>query len=253
MEGWESGTLAAPSVALPDSEAWRCPAGCPGVWQGPPLSREPAGKLPPFCPAPRRSPADPRLTLSFQSVHSFSGSPVPWGPLCRAMASCHSLLLLDGKIQGDPLELKMFEGTNWVSTILLQLLLTLEALQLLWGNFWEGKKLPSSLTPPFQLHWLQGATPEAFLPAPPLALFLNGTEGLAGWPVSPFGSRRPAGFWAPCIVGRGYYGMGRGFPGREQGNPQTINLQKFFLAGEIPWGPLFDPSADVPGQALQFD
>lgn len=42
---------------------------------------------------------------------------MPWGPLCRAMASCHSLLLLEGKIQGDPLDLKMFEGTNWVSTV----------------------------------------------------------------------------------------------------------------------------------------
>jgi cation-transporting ATPase 13A3/4/5 len=31
------------------------------------------------------------------------------------MASCHSLILLDGTIQGDPLDLKMFEATNWVS------------------------------------------------------------------------------------------------------------------------------------------
>uniref|UniRef100_A0A8C6XB81 ATPase 13A5 n=1 Tax=Naja naja TaxID=35670 RepID=A0A8C6XB81_NAJNA len=55
----------------------------------------------------------PCQSQSFQSVHSFSGPPLPWGPLCRAMATCHSLLLLDGKIQGDPLDLKMFEGTNW--------------------------------------------------------------------------------------------------------------------------------------------
>ncbi|XP_034280444.1 probable cation-transporting ATPase 13A5 isoform X2 [Pantherophis guttatus] len=55
----------------------------------------------------------PCQNQSFQSVHSFSGAPLPWGPLCRAMATCHSLLLLDGKIQGDPLDLKMFEGTNW--------------------------------------------------------------------------------------------------------------------------------------------
>ncbi|XP_063162711.1 probable cation-transporting ATPase 13A5 [Candoia aspera] len=55
----------------------------------------------------------PCQNKSFQSVHSFSGPPLPWGPLCRAMATCHSLLLLDGKIQGDPLDLKMFEGTNW--------------------------------------------------------------------------------------------------------------------------------------------
>ncbi|XP_039197442.1 probable cation-transporting ATPase 13A5 isoform X1 [Crotalus tigris] len=55
----------------------------------------------------------PCQNQSFQSTHSFLGSPLPWGPLCRAMASCHSLLLLEGKIQGDPLDLKMFEGTNW--------------------------------------------------------------------------------------------------------------------------------------------
>ncbi|XP_006873203.1 PREDICTED: probable cation-transporting ATPase 13A4 [Chrysochloris asiatica] len=51
---------------------------------------------------------------SFQEVHSFtSGKPLPWGPLCAAMASCHSLILLDGTIQGDPLDLKMFEATTW--------------------------------------------------------------------------------------------------------------------------------------------
>lgn len=53
---------------------------------------------------------------SFQAVHSFaSGEAVPWGPLCAAMATCHSLILLDGTIQGDPLDLKMFEATQWVS------------------------------------------------------------------------------------------------------------------------------------------
>ncbi|XP_067398911.1 probable cation-transporting ATPase 13A4 [Emydura macquarii macquarii] len=45
---------------------------------------------------------------SFQKVHSLS-----WGPVCRAMVCCHSLIVLDGKIQGDPLDLKMFEATNW--------------------------------------------------------------------------------------------------------------------------------------------
>ncbi|XP_060098774.1 probable cation-transporting ATPase 13A5 [Heteronotia binoei] len=51
---------------------------------------------------------------SFQKAHRFSsGQPVPWGPLCQAMATCHSLLVLEGKIQGDPLDLKMFEGTGW--------------------------------------------------------------------------------------------------------------------------------------------
>ncbi|XP_028587647.2 putative cation-transporting ATPase 13A4 [Podarcis muralis] len=51
---------------------------------------------------------------SFQGAHCLSsGPPLPWGLACGAMASCHSLLLLDGKIQGDPLDLKMFEATGW--------------------------------------------------------------------------------------------------------------------------------------------
>ncbi|ELK31573.1 Putative cation-transporting ATPase 13A5, partial [Myotis davidii] len=57
----------------------------------------------------------PTADNCFQEVHSFaSGKALPWGPLCAAMASCHSLILLDGTIQGDPLDLKMFEGTNWI-------------------------------------------------------------------------------------------------------------------------------------------
>uniref|UniRef100_A0A8B9EBV6 Cation-transporting ATPase n=1 Tax=Anser cygnoides TaxID=8845 RepID=A0A8B9EBV6_ANSCY len=47
----------------------------------------------------------------FQEIHKFpSSTPLPWGPVCGAMASCHSLVVLDKKIQGDPLDLKMFEG-----------------------------------------------------------------------------------------------------------------------------------------------
>lgn len=30
------------------------------------------------------------------------------------MVSCHSLVVLDGKMQGDPLDMKMFEATHWV-------------------------------------------------------------------------------------------------------------------------------------------
>ncbi|XP_053316355.1 probable cation-transporting ATPase 13A4 [Spea bombifrons] len=37
-----------------------------------------------------------------------------WGPLFGAMTSCHSLIMTDGKMQGDPLDLKMFEATKWV-------------------------------------------------------------------------------------------------------------------------------------------
>ncbi|XP_056653578.1 probable cation-transporting ATPase 13A5 [Monodelphis domestica] len=59
--------------------------------------------------------AAPVMRNCFQAVHSFtSGSALPWGPLCGAMASCHSLLVLDGTIQGDPLDVKMFEGTGWI-------------------------------------------------------------------------------------------------------------------------------------------
>ncbi|XP_074887740.1 putative cation-transporting ATPase 13A5 [Buteo buteo] len=50
----------------------------------------------------------------FQEIHKFpSSTPLPWGPVCGAMASCHSLVVLDKKIQGDPLDLKMFDGTHW--------------------------------------------------------------------------------------------------------------------------------------------
>ncbi|XP_054556429.1 probable cation-transporting ATPase 13A5 isoform X2 [Talpa occidentalis] len=57
----------------------------------------------------------PSADNCFQKVHSFaSGKALPWGPLCAAMASCHSLILLDGTVQGDLLDLKMFEGTAWV-------------------------------------------------------------------------------------------------------------------------------------------
>ncbi|XP_040477668.1 probable cation-transporting ATPase 13A5 [Ursus maritimus] len=57
----------------------------------------------------------PTADNCFQEVHSFaSGKALPWSPLCAAMASCHSLILLNGTIQGDPLDLKMFEGTAWI-------------------------------------------------------------------------------------------------------------------------------------------
>nr|XP_020820303.1 probable cation-transporting ATPase 13A5 isoform X2 [Phascolarctos cinereus] len=59
--------------------------------------------------------AVPVMGNCFQEVHSFtSGCALPWGPLCGAMASCHSLIVLDGTIQGDPLDVKMFEGTSWI-------------------------------------------------------------------------------------------------------------------------------------------
>ncbi|NWH81914.1 AT134 ATPase, partial [Piaya cayana] len=51
----------------------------------------------------------------FQDIHSFPADhSLPWGPVFKAMAVCHSLIVWEGKIQGDPLDVKMFEATNWV-------------------------------------------------------------------------------------------------------------------------------------------
>lgn len=35
------------------------------------------------------------------------------GPLVEAMASCHSLTVIEGQLMGDPLDLIMFNATNW--------------------------------------------------------------------------------------------------------------------------------------------
>uniref|UniRef100_A0A670YYS7 Cation-transporting ATPase n=1 Tax=Pseudonaja textilis TaxID=8673 RepID=A0A670YYS7_PSETE len=60
-----------------------------------------------------RGPRGVGLAL-FQAAHRFSSGPrMPWGPASAAMACCHSLMVLDGKVQGDPLDLKMFEATHW--------------------------------------------------------------------------------------------------------------------------------------------
>lgn len=40
-------------------------------------------------------------------------------PLLHILASCHSLSVLNGQLIGDPLDVKMFEATHWVSSILL--------------------------------------------------------------------------------------------------------------------------------------
>ncbi|KAM4771313.1 putative cation-transporting ATPase 13A4 [Rhinophrynus dorsalis] len=56
----------------------------------------------------------PSSGYRFQNVITLTAdTALPWGPLLGAMASCHSLIVLDGKIQGDPLDLKMFEATCW--------------------------------------------------------------------------------------------------------------------------------------------
>ncbi|NXC52733.1 AT134 ATPase, partial [Aleadryas rufinucha] len=51
----------------------------------------------------------------FQDIHSFPADHgLPWSPVFKALAVCHSLIVWEGKIQGDPLDVKMFEATNWV-------------------------------------------------------------------------------------------------------------------------------------------
>ncbi|XP_063297778.1 probable cation-transporting ATPase 13A4 [Pelobates fuscus] len=39
---------------------------------------------------------------------------LPWGQFFGAMTSCHSLIIVDGIMQGDPLDIKMFQATKWV-------------------------------------------------------------------------------------------------------------------------------------------
>ncbi|XP_022780127.1 probable cation-transporting ATPase 13A3 isoform X4 [Stylophora pistillata] len=39
---------------------------------------------------------------------------IPQGPILAAMATCHSLTMIDGRLSGDPLDLKMFEATDWI-------------------------------------------------------------------------------------------------------------------------------------------
>ncbi|XP_032238659.2 polyamine-transporting ATPase 13A3 isoform X2 [Nematostella vectensis] len=39
---------------------------------------------------------------------------LPQGPMLFAMATCHSLTMIDNELTGDPLDIKMFEATGWV-------------------------------------------------------------------------------------------------------------------------------------------
>ena len=42
-------------------------------------------------------------------------SHLPPSPFVWAMATCHSLTLIDGELKGDPLDVQMFEAIKWVS------------------------------------------------------------------------------------------------------------------------------------------
>ncbi|XP_019760935.2 polyamine-transporting ATPase 13A2 [Dendroctonus ponderosae] len=47
------------------------------------------------------------------AVHNIRALP-SCGALLRCLATCHSLTVLEGRIAGDPLDVKMFESTGWV-------------------------------------------------------------------------------------------------------------------------------------------
>ena len=44
-----------------------------------------------------------------------STSDLPHCPFLYALATTHSLATIDGELSGDPIDLKMFQGTGWVS------------------------------------------------------------------------------------------------------------------------------------------
>ena len=48
------------------------------------------------------------------AVHNPSELPLT-GKMATAMATCHSLTIIDGELTGDPLDVKMFNSVNWVS------------------------------------------------------------------------------------------------------------------------------------------
>lgn len=57
----------------------------------------------------------PHVNESFgEPVHNVSTLSAK-SPLMQALASCHSLTSIDNHLTGDPLDLKMFEATGWVS------------------------------------------------------------------------------------------------------------------------------------------
>jgi len=60
---------------------------------------------------------------SFESVVTDSPELPQRSPLLAAMAACHTLTMLNGILTGDPLDIKMFEATKWVSLQLLFLLI----------------------------------------------------------------------------------------------------------------------------------
>ena len=38
-------------------------------------------------------------------------------PFLYTMTTCHSLAFINGELKGDPMDMKMFEATGWVSNL----------------------------------------------------------------------------------------------------------------------------------------
>lgn len=75
-------------------------------------------------------PASESLQL-WPSVHPVAEQPVH-SQLMVALATCHDLTYVDGDLIGDPMDIKMFQSTNWVSGGTLGVICTCSAL-LSWG------------------------------------------------------------------------------------------------------------------------
>lgn len=70
----------------------------------------------PVCMQYREFFSDSSHFLSFSMMIS-DATTLPKEPLLIAMATCHTLTVIDGELTGDPLDLKMFEATDWVSDL----------------------------------------------------------------------------------------------------------------------------------------
>ena len=67
-----------------------------------------------------RSPSSHEHFLYFDSFGKMKTSvtkDAPVGHHIVAMATCHSLTIINGEISGDPIDLKMFQASGWVRII----------------------------------------------------------------------------------------------------------------------------------------
>lgn len=49
-----------------------------------------------------------------EELHDIKALPHDQAHLLHVMTACHSLTIIDGVLSGDPLDLIMFDATNWV-------------------------------------------------------------------------------------------------------------------------------------------